>query len=175
MKKNLLVVVFAFLIAGGLFAQDMKVLSLPKYYASCIFNFSRYVNWPADSKSGDFNIAVVGDKKVFEELQTLATGKSVGSQAMNVKYYKSVDELADFNHIVYLADWTCGNISKLTSKIGSKSTLVVCEREGMVKSGAAFDFVNVDGLMKFEMAKNTIEKSGLQVSSSLERMAYRSN
>ena len=64
MKKNLLVVVFAFLIAGGLFAQDMKVLSLPKYYASCIFNFSRYVNWPADSKSGDFNIAVVGDKKV---------------------------------------------------------------------------------------------------------------
>ncbi len=170
-----MVVIIGLLLSASLFAQEMKVVSLQKYYASCIFNFSRYVNWPADAKSGDFNIAVVGDKKVFDELQTLVTGRTVGTQAMKVSFFKSVAELSGFNHIVYLSSWNNKDYGKLLTKISGKSTLMVAEQEGMIRSGAGFDFVSVDGYMKFEMDKSNIEKAGLQVSSALEKMAYRAD
>ena len=175
MKKNLIVAIIGLLLSASLFAQEVKVVSLPKYYASCIFNFSRYVNWPADAKSGDFNIAVVGDKKVFEELQTLASGRTVGTQAMKVSFYKNVTEINGFTHIVYLSAWNNKDYGKLITKISGKSTLVVAEQEGMIRSGAGFDFVTVDGYMKFEMDKSNIEKAGLQVSSALEKMAYKAD
>lgn len=175
MKKNSMIVIIGLLLSMNILAQEMKVVTLPKYYASCIFNFSRYVNWPGDAKNGDFNIAVVGDKKVFDELQSLVNGRTVGTQTMKVIFYKNVNELTGFNHIVYLSAWQNKDYSKLMAKINGKNTLVVTEEEGMIKSGAAFDFVSVDGYMKFEMDKSNIEKAGLQVSSALEKMAYRAD
>jgi hypothetical protein len=156
-------------------AQDVKVVSMPKYLASCLYSFSRYVNWPFDYKVGDFVIAVVGDKSVFNELQTMVAGKTVGIQNMVVKYYKSTDEISGYHHIVYLSDDQSSNLAKLVTKTGGKGMLMVTEREGMLKSGAAIDFTSVDGLMKFEMSKGNFDKYGLQVSSFLEKMAYKSN
>lgn len=156
-------------------AQEVKVVSLPKYLASCLYSFSRYVNWPFDYKVGDFVIAVVGDKNVYAELQTLVTGKTVGIQNMVVKFYKTTDEISGYHHIVYLSDNQSGSLSKLVSKLGGKGTLMVTEREGMLNSGAAIDFTEIDGMMKFEMSKGNFDKYGLQVSSFLEKMAYKSN
>jgi hypothetical protein len=156
-------------------AQEVKVVSMPKYLASCLYSFSRYVNWPFDYKVGDFVIAVVGDKSVYTELQTMTVGKTVGIQNMVVKYYKSADEINSYHHIVYLSEDQSGALSKIVAKTGGKGTLMVTEKEGMLKSGAAIDFTSVDGLMKFEMSKGNFDKYGLQVSSFLEKMAYKSN
>lgn len=163
------------LIAFSTFAQDVKVVSMPKYLASCLYSFSRYVNWPFDYKVGDFVIAVVGDKSVFNELQTMVTGKTVGIQNMVVKFYKSADEINGYHHIIYLSEDQSSSLAKVVAKTGGKGTLMVTEREGMLKSGAAIDFTSVDGLMKFEMSKGNFDKYGLQVSSFLEKMAYKSN
>ena len=156
-------------------AQEVKVVSLPKYLASCLYSFSRYVNWPFDYKVGDFIIAVVGDKSVYTELQAMVAGKSVGIQPMVVKFYNSADEVNGYHHIVYLSEEQSGSLSKVVSKLGGKGTLMVTEKEGMLKFGAAIDFTSVDGLMKFEMSKGNFDKYGLQVSSFLEKMAYKSN
>jgi len=163
------------LINSSALAQEVKVVSMPKYLASCLYSFSRYVNWPFDYKLGDFIIAVVGDKSVYTELQAMVAGKTVGIQNMVVKYYKSADEVSGYHHIVYLSDSQSGALAKVVSKLGGKGTLMVSEREGMLNSGAAIDFTEVDGLMKFEMSKGNFDKYGLQVSSFLEKMAYKSN
>ena len=174
--RNLVLALFVgLLFTTSLNAQEVKVVSMPKYLASCLYSFSRYVNWPFDYKIGDFVIAVVGDKSVYTELQAMVNGKAVGVQPMVVKYYKSADEVTGYQHIIYLSESQSGNISKLVTRTASKGTLMVTEKEGMLKSGAAIDFVNVDGLMKFEMSKGNFDKYGLQVSSLLEKMAYNSN
>ena len=174
-RTLLFAVLIGLFISSSVNAQEAKVVSMPKYLASCLYSFSRYVNWPFDYKVGDFVIAVVGDKSVFNELQTMVNGKAVGVQPMVVKYYKSSDEVAGFNHIIYLSESQSGSISKLVAKTAGKGTLMVAEKENMLKSGAAIDFINVDGLMKFEMSKGNFDKYGLQVSSLLEKMAYNSN
>jgi len=174
--RNLLVaLLIGFSISFSSNAQEVKVVSMPKYLASCLYSFSRYVNWPFDYKVGDFVIAVVGDKAVFAELQNMVTGKAVGVQPMVVKFYKSADEVTGYHHIIYLSEGQSNSISRIVSKAASKGTLMVTEKEGMLKSGAAIDFVNVDGLMKFELSKGNFDKYGLQVSSFLEKMAYGTN
>ena len=156
-------------------AQEVKIVSMPKYLASCLYSFSRYVNWPFDYKAGDFVIAVVGDKSVYTELETMVAGKTVGAQNMVVKFYKTANDIAGFNHIIYFSECQSSFLPKIVSKTGGKGTLMVTEKEGMLNSGAAIDFTNVDGLMKFEMSKINFDKYGLQVSSFLEKMAYKSN
>jgi hypothetical protein len=174
-RNYLIAVIIGILMASSSIAQEVKVVSMPKYLASCLYSFSRYVNWPFDYKVGDFIIAVVGDKEVYIELQTMVTGKTVGIQNMEVRFYKSADEISGYHHIVYLSEEQSGALSKVVSKLGGKGTLMVTEKEGMLKSGAAIDFTSVDGLMKFEMSKSNFDKYGLQVSSFLEKMAYKSN
>jgi hypothetical protein len=173
-RNFLFATLLGLLMGSSSMAQDVKIVSMPRYLATCLYSFSRYVNWPFENKVGDFVIAVVGDKSVFNELQTMVAGKVVGIQPMVVKYYKSTKELNQYHNIIYLSEGQCDDLNKVITKAG-KGTLMVTEREGMLKSGAAIDFISVDGLMKFEMSKGNFDRYGLQVSSFLEKMAYSSN
>jgi hypothetical protein len=174
-RNFLIATLLGLLMVSSSIAQEAKIVSMPRYLATCLYSFSRYVNWPFENKIGDFVIAVVGDKNVYAELQTMVSGKAVGIQPMIVKYYKSADEITGYHHIIYLSESQSNSLTKIVSKTAGKGTLMVTEKEGMLKSGAAIDFISVDGLMKFEMSKGNFDKYGLQVSSFLEKMAYSSN
>jgi hypothetical protein len=174
MKKLAVVLLVSLLSASFGIAQDVKMVSPAKYIAMSLFNFSKQVNWPASCQNGEFVVAIIGDKAVYQEFQTLAAGKSIGSQNIQVKYFKSPDELNGSVHMLYINDWYSSSISKVIAKVGNQNTLLVAEKEGLVRSGAAISFVPVDGIMKFELERANLEKYGLQVSSWLEKMAVKS-
>jgi hypothetical protein len=64
-----------------------------------------------------------------------------------------------------------GSTSEVISKAKSKGTLIVTDKPGMAKQGAAINFVSVDNKQKFELNKNNVERSNLKVSSSLVNLA----
>src|SRR5512133_3903556 len=166
MRKNLWVIIFALMVAPA-FAQKVQVVSLPKYLASSLYSFVRFINWPDENKTGDFVIAVVGNNEVFQELSTLSGGKTVGSQPIQIKFYKKIDELNGYHHVVFLGGTSGVPINKLTKKTEGQRTLLVTECQGMLSWGSAINFVEKDGFMKFEMSKTAMLSKGLQVSSQL--------
>jgi hypothetical protein len=174
MKKISVVLLLSFLFASAITAQGVKVISPAKYIAMSLFNFSKQVNWPISCQNGDFVVAIIGDKNVYQEFQTIAAGKTVGNQNIVVKFFKTPEEVAGFNHILYINDWYSSSLAKIIGKVGNQNTLIVGEKEGSVRSGAAISFVPSDGNMKFEMEKSNFEKYGLQVSSWLEKMSVKS-
>jgi hypothetical protein len=167
--------IFIFSMIGTAKSQDVKIVSMTKYLSNCLYNFSRNINWPEENKSGDFIIGIVGSKELFNEMNKLTQNMKVGLQPILIKYFSSVNELGGFQHIVFIADWQSSKMNMLLQKINGNNTLIVTETEGLIERGSMINFVSVNGMMQFEMNKESLKKNKLMASSSLEKMARISN
>jgi hypothetical protein len=152
-------------------SQDVKIVSMTKYLSNCLYNFSRNINWPAENKSGDFVITIVGDKDLYTEMTKLTQNMKVGLQPIAVKFFHSVNEVSGYQQIVFVDNWQSTKINALVQKTAGSNTLIVTETEGLIEKGSMINFVPVNGVMKFEMNKEGLRKNNLMASSVLEKMA----
>ena len=81
-----------------------------------------------------------------------------------------MDGLAKSN-ILYIAPDVTISLGDVVSKLKGKSTLLVTEKSGYAKQGAAINFVVMENKQKFELNKTNAEKYSLKVSAALENLA----
>lgn len=159
----------------SMYGQEVKIVSMTKYLSNCLYNFSRNINWPAENKSGDFIISIVGSKELVAEMSKLTQNMKVGMQSIQVKQFNTVNDVSGYSHIVFVAAWQTGKIKLLLEKLAGNNTLIVTESEGSLDKGSAINFVSVDGIMKFEISREGLKRNNLMTSSVLERMAVSVN
>jgi len=161
--KMVFVLALFALLSNTINAQTEKMQSV------FIYNFiSKFVEWPAADKTGDFIIGVLGDSPIVAELNALAAAKTVGAQKIVVKKFGSAGEISKC-HVLYIPSSQAGQLSAASSKGGS--TLVVASSDDACKKGAAINFVLVDNKQKFELKKSNATGNGLKISPDLEKMA----
>jgi hypothetical protein len=136
-----------------------------------IYNFTRYIDWPADYKAGSFVITMYGSNPaMFTELSNMAKTKMVGTQKIEIRNITSLDNIGKSN-ILYVTSDISTPISEILGKIKGKSVLLVTEQPGFAKKGSAINFVVMDNRQKFELNQANAEKNNLKVSSSLMALA----
>lgn len=163
MKQSYIFLFFC-LLTTTLFSQKEKV------QAAYLLQFTKYIQWCPDLSSGDFVIGVLGDSPVFSELTTIAQTKKVGSQPIVAKKLSSVNEISKCN-IVFISESKSSQLDAVKGKIGSDCTLIIAEKEGMAKSGAAIGFIEAGGKIGFELNKAGFTSHSLLVNSSLVNLA----
>ncbi len=62
-------------------------------------------------------------------------------------------------------------MAEALSKFKGKSVLIITEKQGLAKVGAAINFIVEESKQKFELNKNAAAKAGLNVGSSIEKLA----
>jgi hypothetical protein len=169
MKKGILFV--AFLLVGVGFGYS-QVSSVSQAQTLFIYNFSRLIQWPAGSASGEFVIGVVGDNEVYNSLVAYVTNKKVGTQTIAVKKFDDPQSVTRC-HIVFVGDGKVSRLNEIVGKLQGSNSLIITERKGMVNSGSAIDFFMDQDKLKFVMNSDNAEKYNLTVSKSLEDMAYK--
>jgi hypothetical protein len=140
-----------------------------------VYNFTKYVEWPANSKGGLFIIGVYGDSPMTVELNKFITSKHVGEQTIIVKVVSSVQEAGECN-ILFVPLTQSGKIKEISQAIKGKPTLTVTEKSGLIMKGACISiFLDEDDdyKTKFEVNKTTIADNGLQVALDLLQLAAR--
>jgi hypothetical protein len=135
-----------------------------------IYNFSRLIQWPANSASGEFIIGVVGDNEMYNSLSAFVVNKKVGSQSIAVKRFDDPQSITRCQ-IVFVGDSRIGRLNEIIAKLNGSNSLLITERKGMVNSGSAIDFFMVDDKLRFTMNSDNAEKYDLIVSKSLLDMA----
>ncbi|MDQ3536542.1 MAG: YfiR family protein [Bacteroidota bacterium] len=164
--KNLgRVMLTAVFILAGLMVNAQEY----KYHPSFIYNFTKYIEWPASYQSGDFVIAVLGDSPIIQELEKMAENKSVGSQKFVIKKLKSASDIEKC-HMLFIPVSKSKDLTQALEKLEGKPTLVVTEKPGMAK-GSGINFIMLEGKWKFELNKAATEKSNLKVSGDLAKFA----
>lgn len=177
MKTNLLasgftIVLLSLALQGTINAQQsLQVSNAERFFAYSLYNFSKLIDWPNSASATTFQVAIVGDKRVYIELLELAKNKKVGNATYNIVFCKDLSEITGSNQIIYLANAFSSKIGEVAQK-QNKGVLLVTERAGMTKHGSAISFMtNSQGTMGFEIAKGNAEKNQLVVRQQLERMA----
>lgn len=132
-----------------------------------IYNFTRYVEWPADYQTGNFIITMYGTNPgMLAELNTMAKTKTVGAQKIEIRNTTTLDGIGKCN-ILYVTPDVATPLADIIAKIKGKSILLVTEKPGFAKQGAAINFVVVENRQKFELNKANAEKYNLKVSAQL--------
>jgi hypothetical protein len=163
MKRYLLGVVFLMgAIAGS--AQSYKMHSV------FIFSFTRYVQWPDTYNGGDFEILVLGDSPIVEELKAMAQVKKVGDRVIKITKINSPAEIRKCN-ILFIPTGKSSQITEVLGKVTTQSILVITEEPGLGAKGSNVNFITKDGKLAFELNQSAATKQGLKVSNELSRLA----
>lgn len=169
MKKITTLAVALLLISGSAFAQAAE-RPIHEVYSMMVFNFTRYVQWPDQSASGEFVIGVVGSQSIFATLNEWYGGKPKGSKTYVIKKFNSAAEVSDC-HVLFIDKSKSGEFEAINNKLKGKGTLLITDKNGLGEKGSSINFKTVDNKLKFELNQKAIETANLKVSGSLSSMA----
>jgi hypothetical protein len=140
-----------------------------KIKAIYIYNFTKYIEWPEGYKQGNFVIGVIGNNAaLINELNKMATSKTVGSQKLEIKNAGVMDGTC---HIIYLLSDNSAQLNEVIEKNKSKCTLIITDKAGLAAKGAGINFVIQENKQKIELNRSNIERYKLKVASSLVELA----
>ena len=163
MKKGLLL---AILILFCGFTQEQSYKMHPLF----IFSFTRYVQWPEAYNQGDFEILVLGESPLIEELKALAQSKKVGDRPIKIVKINGVSEIRKCNMLFVPADKS-DKLNEVIQKIDAQSVLLMTEQPGLGAQGSCINFVSKEGRLTFELNQAAFTKRNLKASNELTRIA----
>lgn len=163
MKKTF--VLFLFVLSFSIsHAQNYKLHSL------FIFSFTRYIQWPDSHSQGDFEIVVLGDTPLTDELKVMAQAKKVGDRSIKVTRINNIAELKKCN-ILFVPSGKSAQIADILGKVEAEPILIVTEEAGMAAKGSNINFITKEGKLAFELNQTALTKQNLKVSNELSRLA----
>jgi len=163
MKNTFLLLTFLF-VSTAAFSQTHKFQSV------FIYSFTRYIQWPDAYNTGDFEILVLGDSPILDELKVMAQAKKVGDRVIKITKIASVAEIRKCN-IVYVPANKANQIDNVLAKVNTQSILVVTEEPGLGAKGSNINFIVKDGKLAFELNQAAMTKQSFKVSNELSRLA----
>lgn len=165
MKKKFILTV---LLAAAFNLTQAQGPTKYKVYSGFMNYFTKYVQWPTDSKSEDFVISVVGNSLLAAELQPLA-GKMVGSKKIVVKTFSSVNAV-NTGHIIFVSEEHSSGLTIISNKAKLLNSLVVSETPGGTGKGSDVNFIEQDGKVRFELSASNSDAHGIKVAAELKKL-----
>jgi len=144
-------------------AQDVDY----KSYSLFVYNFIKYIEWPENKSSGDFVVGVLGDSPIIKDLEKLAATKKAKGKNIVIKKFATPEQVTECQ-LLYVASSKSGSIKAMKDFSKNKAMLIVGEREGLARKGAALSFVTLeDDVLKFDINKAEIEQHNLKIPGAL--------
>ncbi len=147
---------------------------VPKEYqlkAGFLYNFSKFVQWPADrfsAEDGAIVIAVLGADPFGEELDKVVKDRIVDGHPIEVRRISSASEIPGA-HILFV---TAGAESRVPdSSLQTRGVLTVGESAAFGTRGGIITFTVVKEKVRFEIDQGAADKAGLKLSGQLLKLA----
>jgi hypothetical protein len=156
------------MMGSAAFAQEQRPMH--EVYSMMVFNFVKYVQWPANDNSKEFVIGVVGSNDIYNTLNTWYAGKAKGAKTYVIKKFNNAAEVTDCQ-VIFIDRSKSGEFDAVNNKVKGKGTLVVTDRNGLGSKGSCINFKTVDDKLRFELNQQAMEASNLKVAGALTSMA----
>jgi hypothetical protein len=157
--------------AAGVSAQD----ALPEYTvkAGFIFNFAKYVEWPADAfekADSPITIGILGADPFGDGLEKTLKGKTVRGRSFSVQRFRETSELQRV-HILFIPRTEKERVREILKQVESWAVLTVGEDETFSRSGGTTNILIENDKPKLEVNPDAAEKARLTIDSKLLRVA----
>jgi hypothetical protein len=138
-----------------------------------LFNFSRFVEWPASafaSEDAPFVVGIFGHDPFGGDLDEVVKGETVNGRPLVVKRLQSPAEAAACQ-IVFIHQSEASRLSDVLSSLGHRSTLTVSDVPGTAQRGVMIRLVTEKGRVRMRVNVDSARAADLTISSNLLRAA----
>jgi hypothetical protein len=133
--------------------------------AAFLFNFLKFVEWPAAAADSPWVIGVLGHDPFGDVLDQTVLGKVINGRRVEIRRYSRLNDVKDCN-VLFI-----GRVEFEHSGVPvQKGLLTVGETPGFLKSGGIINFYLEDKHLRFEIRATAAHSAGLQVSSQLMKL-----
>jgi hypothetical protein len=133
--------------------------------AAFLFNFLKFIEWPATAGDGPWVIGVLGADPFGEALDQTVSGKIVNGRSVEIRRYSRLGDVKDCN-ILFISRAALGR----TGIPVQPGLLTVGETPGFLASGGIVNFYLEENRVHFEIRPALARATGLRVSSQLLKL-----
>jgi hypothetical protein len=149
--------------------------SLTEYQVKALFlfNFAKYVDWPAaafTNAAAPITIGVVGTDPFGDNLENAVAGKTIKGHPFVIKHLAADADLAGCQ-ILFISDSEAARMDEILGKAAALPILTVGEDAAFEQNKGIIDFVLKEGKVRLEIDLTTARKTGLAISSRLLAVA----
>jgi len=165
MRKVIGILFFALLFTNFARAQEYK------YHPIFIYNFSRYIEWPADASKENFTVSVVGKAEAYREMVDISQKKkTIKNRKFVVRQCSAMSEVRN-SDIVFITRGTRVKAEEV-QQLRQNGTLVITELDDIVQKGSHINFIATkDSKLGFEINTQAASDAGFKVANALSNLA----
>ncbi len=170
------VVVSILLAAIGLSAQQQKS-SEYKVKATYIYNFARFVTWPATFSSGKdeaFTVCVLGHDPFGPTLDSTLGNETLDGKPVTIKRISKPQDSAGCR-ILFISSTEESHLKDILTALDEQGALTVSDMPDFTRRGGMIQFVPEGDRIRFEVNLTSAESSKLVLSSELLKVASNVN
>jgi len=165
----------ALLLALVAAAPQEPAKKLPEYVvkAGFLYNFAKYVEWPADAfekPETPISIGVVGADPFGQELDKTLKDKTAQDRRFVIQRYRDAAALQRC-HILFIPKSEKARVPEILKKLEEWPTLTVGEEETFAKAGGAVNILIEKERPRLEVNPEVAEKAKLTISAKLLKLA----
>ena len=128
--------------------------------ANYLYQFAVNNNWPKETRSGKFRVAVIGNLELFEVMAMRYGSKPVGAQAMEIVAQNEFRPDQTYQ-MVFLDKSRRADLPRVVKAFKGTGTLIITNFDSALKEGAHINFRNIEGNIRFELNKPGMDASGI--------------
>ncbi len=144
-----------------------------KLKAVFLFRFTEYVTWPSQAFERDnrpFVIGIYGNDPFDGFLEDTVRGETVKGHAVEVRRFKSLDEITSCN-MLYLGTSAGGRVPVILARVKGRPILTVSDIPEFAQHGGMIRFVKNGNRVGFRINVEAAKQAGLSISAKLLQMA----
>ena len=141
--------------------------------AAFLFNFARFVEWPADafpSPDAPLQVCVLGQDPFGSDFEQVILDKTVNGHRIEVIHPAGVPQ-ARACQILFVASSEKRRIREILDGLKAASVLTVADTTGFARMGGIINFVMEESRVRFEVNVQAAERVHLKLSARLLTVA----
>lgn len=135
-----------------------------------LFDFSKFVRWPAEVHSQALTICTAGSKAHADALAKIVAGEQVDSRPVEVRTVERPEEETGCN-ILFIGAGAKDRLEVLLNAASGKPSLTVSDVPHFLDRGGMIQFLLIDNRVRFSVDLGSVSRSGLLLSSELLKVA----
>jgi len=155
----------------GLSAADAPTEN--QVQAVFLFNFSRFVEWPAQTfaaPNDPFVIGILGSDPFGARLDEAVRNEQINGHPLTVRRFRTVAEVENCQ-ILFVDRSEVARLGQILAALDHRSTLTVSQADGAAQRGVMIQFATENNRIRLRINVESARASGLTISSKLLRPA----
>jgi hypothetical protein len=158
---------------SGVRAEAQSPVNESQVKAMFVYNFLKFVEWPADSHriSDPFVVLIIGDGPTADATERFLEAKTIGDQKISVRRVRW-DQPLEGARAAFVVESDGKRLHRILDAAASAGVLTIGEGEGFTERGGVIALLVEDRKVRFDVDTTAAQVARLRVSSKLLALTH---